>query len=198
MTFSNRQLTAVLVLVVSFGTATARAADPNLLVNGNFESSSPFTYYDGSDAGVADDVRQRLLHDPKRCQIDACRERPALAAHLKRDPDAGPGGAGYEAVEAVQVRQRHRDADHGERRHRGEHPGQVGGAARSGDQHAQAPARRRLAEGDHVAGGPVRRDDLALVRNSEFGQDGGGGAHGVPVRLASHDHAYETGFRAPG
>ena len=60
--------------------------------------------------GVADDVRQCLLHDPERCQIDARRERPPLAVHLERDLDAGRGRARDEVVEAVQARRRRRGA----------------------------------------------------------------------------------------
>ena len=60
----------------------------------------------GAGPGVADDVGQRLLHDPERCQIDARRERPALAVHLERDPDASRGGAGHEVVKPVQARRR--------------------------------------------------------------------------------------------
>ena len=77
----------------------------------------------------------------------------------------------------------------------GQHPGQVGGAARTGDQHPQAPGRRLLAEGDHVARGAVGRDHPHLVRHAEALEHLDGPLHHGQVRRAAHDDRHD---RRPG
>src|SRR6202035_5645927 len=44
-----------------------------------------------------------------------------------------------------------------------------------------------LGEGAQPVRGAMRGDDVLLAGNAERGQGFGGMAHGVPVRLASHD-----------
>ena len=65
------------------------------------------------------------------------------------DRDRGDRDAGRhlhdreQRVHAVEVLERHRDADHRQRRDRGEHAGQVGRSAGAGDDHRAARGRRR-------------------------------------------------------
>ena len=57
-------------------------------------------------AGVLDDVRQRLLHDPVGGQVDALRQRPRLALDGQLDADAGGAGALEQLVELAEPRLR--------------------------------------------------------------------------------------------
>ena len=84
-------------------------------------------------------------------------------------------------------------ADNGQLGEGGEHAGQVGGPARSGDDDAQAALRGAPAVGDHVLGHAVGGDDADLAGDVELGQGGDCGFHGRPVRVRSHDDADEWG-----
>jgi hypothetical protein len=66
----------------------------------------------------------------------------------------------------------------------------VSGAAGAGDDHFQAAVDGARREFRRQRRRPVRRHDVALVRDAEFGEDGIGLRHRVPVRLAAHDDGY--------
>ena len=63
-----------------------------------------------------------------------------------------------------EVLERHRDADHRQRRHRRRHAGQVCRAARTGDDHADAAVGGGARVLVHHVGGAVRGHDAHLVR----------------------------------
>ena len=75
---------------------------------------------------------------------------------------------GEEAVEAVELRERHRDPDDGQGGDRGQHAGQMGRPAGAGDDHPEPAPGRVLPEGQHVARRAVGRDDAHLVGHAEF------------------------------
>ena len=103
---------------------------------------------------------------------DAARMRTASRPALRAPPTdtvatGTPAGiCTIESSESMPSRcsQRHRNADHRQRRDRGEHAGQVGRAAGAGDDHLEPAAGSRCAVLDHLARHPVRRHDVDLVR----------------------------------
>ena len=54
-------------------------------------------------------------------------------------------------------------------------------------------ALRALGKGEQPVRGAMGRDDVLFAGDAERGQGFGGMAHGVPVRLASHDNGYGRG-----
>ncbi len=83
----------------------------------------------------------------------------------------------------------------GQRGHGREHPGQVGGAAGAGDDHAQAPVGRLAAVGDHVVRGPVGGHDPHLVGHAQLAEHVAGAADHRQVAVAAHDDADERRAR---
>ncbi|HWT99856.1 MAG TPA: hypothetical protein VN229_19630, partial [Terriglobales bacterium] len=61
--------------------------------------------------------------------------------------------------------------------------------AGTGDDHLQAAAARRLSILHHALGRAVRGYDTHFMRYIKFSQDLNGMAHGLPIRLATHDDA---------
>ena len=113
--------------------------------------------------------RHHPLPQPRRRSIvpsgqDPDGEQPGVARAADRhrgDRDAGRHlHDRQQRVHPVQVRQRHRDADDRQRGDRGQHPGQVGGTPRAGDDHPQAALGCALPVVEHLLGHPVRRDHV--------------------------------------
>src|ERR1700733_7938454 len=63
----------------------------------------------------------------------------------------------------------------------------MGRAARTRNDDLKAGRLGPLGEGEQPLRRAMRRDDVLFAGNAERGQGFGGMAHGVPVRLASHD-----------
>src|SRR6202048_2539451 len=57
----------------------------------------------------------------------------------------------------------------------------------AGDDDPEAGRLGAFGEGEQAVGRAMRGDDVFFACNAEGGQGFGGRAHGVPVRLASHD-----------
>ena len=92
-------------------------------------------------------------------------------------------------VHPVEVLQRHRYADHGQRRHRGQHARQVRGATGAGDDHLQPAVGGAPAVVEHLVGHPVRRHHVGLVGDAELRQRLGGVLHHRPVGVGPHHDA---------
>jgi hypothetical protein len=92
-------------------------------------------------------------------------------------------------IDALQMRARHRHAEHRHGGLGGEHAGQVRRAAGAGDDGAQPAAGGALGVGEHVVGHAMRRDDPRLVRDAELGENLDRVSQGVPVAAGSHDDA---------
>src|SRR5437879_9372010 len=60
-------------------------------------------------------------------------------------------------------------------------------ASGAGDNDPEAGRLGAFGEGEQALRGAMRGDDVFLAGHAECGQGFGGMAHGVPVRLASHD-----------
>jgi len=98
---------------------------------------------------------------------------------------------GHEAIEAIQRLTLNRDAkDRHERVRRG-HAWQMSGATGAGDDDFDPARLGRLRELDHPVGRAMRRDDLALVGDTELGQDVGRVLHRLPVGARAHDDGYQ-------
>ncbi len=69
----------------------------------------------------------------------------------------------------------------------------MGRAAGAGDDDLEAGRLGALGKGEQPVRGAVGRDDVFFASHAERGQGFGGMAHGVPVRLASHDDGYGRG-----
>ena len=88
--------------------------------------------------------------------------------------------------------ERHRHADHRQRRHRRGHARQVGGAAGAGDDHLEAPVGRapaRSRTSRRACGGPRRCGPRTATPNSVEHVDRA--LHHGQVGVAAHDHADE-------
>ena len=70
---------------------------------------------------------------------------------------------------------------------RGDHAGQVRGAAGAGDDDLEAFGLGALGELHHALGRAVGRDDAGFVGDFEGIEGFGGVLHGRPVGLAAHD-----------
>ena len=121
---------------------------------------------------------------------DAHREQPRVARVADRDRRDRHAGRHLDdrqqRVEAVEVLEGDGYADHRQRRHRGEHPGQVGRSPGAGDDHPEPATRRLLAVGQHLLRHPVRRDDVGLERHVELLQRLRGSLHHRPVGVGAH------------
>src|SRR5207342_3180973 len=82
-----------------------------------------------------------------------------------------------------------RDADHGECRLRGQHPGQVSGPACTRDDHAEPAACGLLRVTEEPIWCPVRRDDLEFRRHTELVEDGDGSLECREVGAAAANDA---------
>ena len=109
---------------------------------------------------------------PGICTIDSSESRPSSCASGTGTPITGSG-----VIDAVM-------------------PGQVRGAAGTGDDHPQAPVGRRPGVLVHHVGRAVRRDDAHLVRHAELGEHVDRGLHHRQIGVAAHDHADERSIEA--
>ena len=96
-----------------------------------------------------------------------------------------------QAVEAVELRQRHGHTDDRQGGHRRQHARQVGRPAGPGDQDPQAAAGRLLAVGQHLARGAVSRRHPHLVGDLEALEHLCRTLHHGQVRRAAHDDSDE-------
>src|ERR1700734_1013836 len=69
----------------------------------------------------------------------------------------------------------------------------MGSTSGAGNNDLEAGRPRALGEGEQAVRGAMGRDDVFFAGNAKRGQGLGGMAHGVPVRLASHDDGYRRG-----
>ncbi len=170
-----------LALLTSLGAVALRVQRRVLLVHDPLERRGELRELRG-EGGVA------------RAQ-DACGEQasvPRAADRDRRDRDArGHLHDREQRIHAVEILERHRHADDGERRDRREHAGEVGGPACAGDDDADAARRRILAEGDHALGGAVGRHDVHLVGDAELLERRRGVGHHAPVGVGAHDDGYQ-------
>ena len=81
----------------------------------------------------------------------------------------------------------HRHAEDRQGGHRGDHAGQVRGAAGAGDDHLEAVGLGAPGKFVQALGRAVGGDDARLVLDLERVERFGGMAHGRPVGLAAHD-----------
>ena len=79
------------------------------------------------------------------------------------------------------------NAEYRKFRQRRGHARQMRSTAGAGDDDLEAGRLGALGEGEQPVRGAMGRDDVFFAGDAERGQRFGGMAHGVPVRLASHD-----------
>ena len=119
-------------------------------------------------------------------------DRAGLADSKRADGDSARHlHDGEQRVEAVERLGLHGHAEHGQRRFRRRHAGQVRCAARAGDEDFEAASRRRRRILEHPVRRAVRGDDLGFVGHAERVELRSGVLHGLPVGLAAHDEADE-------
>ncbi len=124
----------------------------------------------------------------------------ALAAPAAANGKRGHGNAlghlhnAVQRIHTLQVAAGHGHAQHGHGGLGGDHAGQVGRTARTGDDGLQAPAGGGFGVGEHVVGHAVGRDHPRLVRDAELLKNLHCVLHGVPVAAGTHDHADLDGF----
>ena len=90
-----------------------------------------------------------------------------------------------------------RDADDRQRRHRGEHPRQVGRSPGAGDDHRETARRSRAAVLEHLLRHPVRGDDVGLEGDVELGERLRRRLHHRPVGVRPHHDADASRAAAP-
>ena len=115
-------------------------------------------------------------------------DRAGLADRERADRHAGRHL--HDGVERIDARHRlglDRNAEHRERGHGGGHAGEVGGAARAGDDDLVPGSLRAARERIEPVRRAVRRDDALVIGHAERVQRLGGVPHGRPVGLAAHD-----------
>src|SRR3984957_9842472 len=104
-----------------------------------------------------------------------------------------PGHLGdrEQGVQAVELRERDRDTDDRQRRHRGQHAGQVRRTAGAGDQYLQSARTSTEPVLDHGLGRAVRRHDVRLAGDAEALEDRFGALHDLVGRGTAHDDPNE-------
>ena len=157
-------------------------------------SLASFSRTRGVERGaVVVELRPQRRRRPRRGCAPRAARRCAPSHADRRDRDAvGHLHDRQQGVEPVELLQRHRYTDHGQRRHRRGHAREVRGTARAGDDHPQAAvggACARTRTSRRACGAPRRRAPRARTPNSVStstapcitGQ----------VGVAAHDHADE-------
>ena len=142
----------------------------------------------GPEAGL--EVAHLLAQSLVGRRQDADGEQPGVAGAADRDGGHRYAGRhlhdGQQRVEPVELLERHRHPDDRQRRHRGEHAGQVGGPAGAGDDDTQPAARGLLAVGEHLLRHPMGGDHVGLEGDAELLQRLRGGLHHRPVGVGAH------------
>ena len=92
-------------------------------------------------------------------------------------------------IDALQMAAGDRHAQHRHRRFGGNHAGQVGGAARAGNDGLEATPYRGFGVGKHIVRHTVGRDHPCLVGDAKVLENFDCVLHGVPVAAGAHDYA---------
>ena len=129
---------------------------------------------------------------------DADGEQAGVAGVADRDRRDRHAGRhlhdGEQRVHAVEVAQRHRHADHRQRRDaRRACPGRWAAPPAPAMITCRPAAGGVAAVGEHLVGHPVRRDDVGLEGDAELVERLGGGLHRRPVRVGAHHDADDAG-----
>ena len=132
----------------------------------------------------------RVLYRENPHRQQRCVLRPGFAD--REGADGNAAGHLHDREQRIEPRQRpalHRHTEDWQHRLRSDHARQVSRSAGAGDDHGQPS----LFGARGVFAHPLRRamggDHAALVRHAELGEQIGGMAHCLPVRLAAHDDA---------